>query len=161
MVGSTLPSVRLTLGFYNHSPIDISRQIILCCGGCPVHCRVFSSIPDLCHEMPEAATSVSRHCHICPLGGQNYPPLRTTEYIDDGPKSEGVWIFGVWWGCRFICDWLFCFGKWRAPYNVGRPQVWSLGQEDPLEKGMTTLSNILAWKMPWTEEPGRVQSMGS
>ena len=33
--------------------------------------------------------------------------------------------------------------------------------EDPLEKGMTTLSNILAWRTPWTEEPGRLQSMGS
>ena len=33
-------------------------------------------------------------------------------------------------------------------------QVWSLGQEDPLEEGMETLSNILAWRIPWTEEPG-------
>ena len=40
-------------------------------------------------------------------------------------------------------------------------QVRSLGQEDPLEKGKATLSSILAWKMPWTEEPGRLQSMGS
>ena len=32
----------------------------------------------------------------------------------------------------------------------------SLGQEDPLEKGMTTHSSILAWKLPWTEEPGRL-----
>ena len=39
--------------------------------------------------------------------------------------------------------------------------VWSLGQEDPLEKGMTTLSTILAWRIPWTEEPGTLQSMGS
>ena len=37
-------------------------------------------------------------------------------------------------------------------------QVRSLSQEDPLEKGMTTLSNILAWRIPWTEEPGRLQS---
>ena len=37
----------------------------------------------------------------------------------------------------------------------------SLGQEDPLEKGMTTHSSILAWKIPWTEEPGGLQSMGS
>ena len=37
--------------------------------------------------------------------------------------------------------------------------VWSLGQEDPLEKEMTTHSSILAWKIPWTEEPGRLQSM--
>ena len=39
--------------------------------------------------------------------------------------------------------------------------VQSLGQEDPLEKGMATHSNILAWRIPWTEEPGRLQSMGS
>ena len=35
-----------------------------------------------------------------------------------------------------------------------------LGQEDPLEKGMTTCSSILAWRIPWTEEPGGLQSMG-
>ena len=40
-------------------------------------------------------------------------------------------------------------------------QVRSLGQEDPLEKGMATHSSILAWRIPWTEEPGRLQSMGS
>ena len=39
--------------------------------------------------------------------------------------------------------------------------VRSLGQEDPLKKGMATQSNILAWRIPWTEEPGRLQSMGS
>ena len=39
--------------------------------------------------------------------------------------------------------------------------VWSLGWEDPLEKEMATHSSILAWKIPWTEEPGRLQSMGS
>ena len=39
--------------------------------------------------------------------------------------------------------------------------VQSLGQEDPLEKEMATHSSILAWKIPWTEEPGRLQSMAS
>ena len=39
--------------------------------------------------------------------------------------------------------------------------VWSLGQEDPLEEGMTTHSSILAWRIPWTEEPGKLQSIGS
>ena len=39
--------------------------------------------------------------------------------------------------------------------------VQSLGQEDPLEKEMATHSIILAWDIPWTEEPGRLQSMGS
>ena len=40
-------------------------------------------------------------------------------------------------------------------------QVQSLGREDLLEKEMTTHSSILGWKIPWTEEPGRLQSMGS
>ena len=39
-------------------------------------------------------------------------------------------------------------------------QVRSLGQEDPLEKGMGTHTSILAWRIPWTEEPGGLQSMG-
>ena len=39
--------------------------------------------------------------------------------------------------------------------------VQCLGQEDPLEKGMATHSSILAWKIPWTEEPGGLQFMGS
>ena len=40
-------------------------------------------------------------------------------------------------------------------------QVQSLGLEDPLEKGMAICSSILAWKTPWTEEPGWLQSIGS
>ena len=39
-------------------------------------------------------------------------------------------------------------------------QVLSLGQEDPLEEGKTTHSSILAWRVPWTGEPGRLQSIG-
>ena len=39
-------------------------------------------------------------------------------------------------------------------------QVRSLGQEDSLEKGMATHSSILAWKLPWTEEPGELRSRG-
>ena len=41
-----------------------------------------------------------------------------------------------------------------------KTQVWSLGRQDPLEKGMATHSKFLAWKIPQTEEPGRLQSMG-
>ena len=40
-------------------------------------------------------------------------------------------------------------------------QVQSLGQEDPLEKEMATHSSTIAWKIPWTEQPGRLQSTGS
>ena len=44
----------------------------------------------------------------------------------------------------------------NPPTNAG-----DVGQEDPLEKGMVTHSCILAWRIPWTEEPGGLQSMGS
>ena len=52
-----------------------------------------------------------------------------------------------------------------APMVKSLPAMWeiwvqSLGQEDPLEKGMANHSSILAWKIPWTEEPGGLQSMG-
>ena len=39
--------------------------------------------------------------------------------------------------------------------------VWSLGQEDPLEEEMATYSSVLAWKIPWMEEPGGLSSTGS
>ena len=48
----------------------------------------------------------------------------------------------------------------KNPPAMQEMQVWSLGQEDPLEKEMATHSSILAWKNPWTEEPGWLQSMG-
>ena len=48
----------------------------------------------------------------------------------------------------------------RLP-TMQETQVQSLGREDPLEKEMVTHSSILAWKILWMEEPGRLQSMGS
>ena len=46
------------------------------------------------------------------------------------------------------------------PIETQETWVQSLGQEDPLEEDMANYSSILAWKIPWTEEPGRLQSMG-
>ena len=48
----------------------------------------------------------------------------------------------------------------RLP-TMWETRVRSLGQEDPLEKEMATYSSTLAWKIPWTEEPGKLQSIGS
>ena len=48
-----------------------------------------------------------------------------------------------------------------AVQETQETQVGSLGQEDPLEEEMATHSSILAWKIQWTEEPGRLQSLGS
>ena len=54
-------------------------------------------------------------------------------------------------------------GKEPLPANAGdlRYGIWSLGQEDPLEEDMATHSSYLAWRIPWTEEPGMVQSKRS
>ena len=49
----------------------------------------------------------------------------------------------------------------KRPPAMQETRVRSLGQEDPLEKKMAIHSSTIAWKIPWTEEPGRLQSMGS
>ena len=48
----------------------------------------------------------------------------------------------------------------KRPHALLETRVQSLGQEDPLEKGMATCLSILAWRIPWTEEPGGLQCMG-
>ena len=48
----------------------------------------------------------------------------------------------------------------KNPPEIQETWVQSLGWEDPLEKEISTHSSILAWRIPWTEEPGELQSMG-
>ena len=48
-----------------------------------------------------------------------------------------------------------------AMQKIQETWVWSMGQEDSLEEGVATHSSILAWRIPWTEEPAGLQSMGS
>ena len=90
-----------------------------------------------------------------------------------------VWIMPLWtWICKYLFKallsvlWIYTqnllnhVASLMAQLVKNQPAmretwVWSLGWEDPLEKGTTTYSSILAWRIPWTEEPGRLQSMGS
>ena len=62
----------------------------------------------------------------------------------------------------FVPSWGFPGGSAvkNPPMNAGDPDLIP-GWEEPLEKEMATHSNILAWRIPWTEEPGGLQSMGS
>ena len=64
----------------------------------------------------------------------------------------------LWSGYRGFPD--GSSGKEPACQCRRQKRIWSLGQEDPLEECMATHSSTLAWKIPWTEEPGRLQSMG-
>ena len=60
----------------------------------------------------------------------------------------------------FQASWVVLVVK-TLPANAGDVGVQSLGQEDPLEEGMATYSNILGWRIPWTEDPGRLPFVGS
>ena len=71
--------------------------------------------------------------------------------------------------CIHVCNiqkYIFILVSLVAQMVKNLPAMWenwvqSLGQEDPLKKVMATHSSILAWRIPWTEEPGGLQSMGS
>ena len=63
---------------------------------------------------------------------------------------------------RLTAEWLRTLVAQMVKNPPAMQETWvqSLGWEDPLKKGMATHSSILAWRIPWTEEPGRLQSMG-
>ena len=62
---------------------------------------------------------------------------------------------GPGWGASLVAQMV------KNPPAVKETWVQFLSQEDALKKGMATHPSILAWRIPWTEEPGRLQSMGS
>ena len=65
-------------------------------------------------------------------------------------------FFHIYW-LVFDCMGFLCGSAVKNPPAVQEPQekqIWSLGQKGSLEKGMPTHSSILAWRIPWTEEPG-------
>ena len=84
-----------------------------------------------------------------------------TSWQTDGETMETVTVF-IFLGSKITadCDCRVAETVKRLP-TMRETQNLSLGQEDPLEKEMATHSSTLAWKIPWTEEPGRLQSMGS
>ena len=96
----------------------------------------------------------SYQSHVCmlsiPIPLQRIPPLELSEQQSRREDFKYVIIY-----------WTSLVAQTVKRLSIMRETwVWSLGREDPLEKEMTTHSSTLAWKMPWTEEPGRLQSMG-
>ena len=88
--------------------------------------------------------------------------------------SVSLCLFCITFGSQFICDLIHLYVTYIYLYvtslvaqtvkclpTMRETRVQYLGREDLLEKEMATHSNTLAWKIPWTEEPGRLQSMGS
>ena len=73
-------------------------------------------------------------------------------------KIKPIWL--LIWPLRLLEAFLVAQKVKNLP-AMQETLVWSLGKEDPLEKGMATHSSSFAWRIPWTEELGRLQSMGS
>ena len=83
-----------------------------------------------------------------------FPPLHSNVYIEI--LIPNMMIFGEYLGRTSLVAQMV-----KRLSTMRETQVQSLGWEDPLEKKMAIHSSTLAWKIPWTEEPGRLQSMGS
>ena len=76
--------------------------------------------------------------------------------------KKGLWVQRLVKWVNTNCKWKLCIPVAQMVKSLAAMQetwVRSLGQEDPLEKEMATHSSILAWRIPWTEKPGRLQSM--
>ena len=110
-------------------------------------------------------------------GGGHGNPLQST--CLENPMDRGTWwtiVHGIAESqarvsasahtYAYMC--IYGLPRWRLWYRIclsvkETQETWvrSLGREDPLEEGMATPSSIFAWRIPWAEEPGRLQSMGS
>ena len=83
--------------------------------------------------------------------------VRTCIYGSQGVMAQTLvtCLSFTWWWASLVAQRLKCLPSMQETW------VWSLGWEDPLEKEMATHSSILAWRIPWMEELGGLQSMGS
>ena len=113
------------------------------------------------------------HFSLSCIGEGNGNPLQCSCLED--PRDGGAWwaaIYGVAQSRTRLKRLSSSSSKWRLGTSLvaqtvknlpamQETQFQSLGREDPLEKGMATHSSILALRIPWTEEPGRLQSMWS
>ena len=75
---------------------------------------------------------------------------------------SGILLLVLFWGVTMLtkqASLLWWLSSKESACSAGA-YVQSLGQKDPLEEGMATHSSILAWRIPWTQDPGRLQSVG-
>ena len=101
------------------------------------------------HQLPE---STQTHVHgVSDAIQLSHPLLPSSPPALNLSQHQGLFK----WSASLVAQRLK-----RLP-GIQETRVWSLGREDPLEKEMTTHSSTLAWRIPWREEPGRLQSMGS
>ena len=86
--------------------------------------------------------------------------LLTEGFVTIG-QSTHMWPLHIAWSSSKYSGAFLMAQMINNPPSMQETWVQSLGWEDSLEKGMATHSSILAWRIPWTEEPGELQSLGS
>ena len=101
-----------------------------------------------------------KHC-LKSMGGVN---LNAISYFKHSQFFRIWFLVPIWphdWNITWASQVAVVVKELPCQCRRHKIRVWSLGQEDPLKEGMATHSSILAWRSPWTEEPGRLQSIGS
>ena len=102
---------------------------------------------------------------VCGLAGHFFhggPFLLTQSHMSSSVLSDRGWHYCLLRReCYLQLELSLMAQKVKRLSTMWETQVQSLGREDPLEKAMAPHSSTLAWKIPWTEELGRLQSMGS
>ena len=88
------------------------------------------------------------------------PATSTTISTSMATVISSKHLLGIWFDLGSVLAFLVAQTLKRLPAMWDTWWVQSLGRKDPLEKAMATHSGTLAWKIPWTEEPGRLQSIG-
>ena len=115
-----------------------------------IHPCVLSGPPNRGEDAWDSVTSVK---FLCP---HLIPPILHCYHIE---LVQGVPVINL--GEPFAKEWASLVAQMvKNPPAMRETSVQSLGPEDPLKKGMATHPSILAWRIPWTEEPGGLQSTG-
>ena len=119
---------------------------------------VFLAVPLSGTSLIPLAEQSHSHLHLCAIElGSCLGPVYTVTCLLNG-HSLPARTFNDW--CP--CPWASLVAQMvKSLPAIQETRVRSLVQEDPMEKEMATCSSILAGRIPWTEEPGRLQSMGS
>ena len=148
---------------YSHSTLI---EHLIPCAWLPSPHQMYPQAPQ--HNRFQAELTIS-HAHFMPRPSPHYSRKALTHIVPFA-QTENL---GIIPGCSFsliLHQWLTSTCEWgraslvaqmvKNPPAIRETWVLPLGREDPLEEGMTTHSSILVWRIPWTEEPGGLQSMG-
>ena len=110
-------------------------------------------VQSLCHEAPQG-----RKCQptLVFLPGKSHGQRSLVGYSPWGDRQSDTTEHTH---STYVCVYVYVYNT--CIYITEKTWVRSLGRKGPLEKEMVTHSSILAWKVPWTEEPSRLQLMGS